>query len=86
MEKRKKKLRGIVVSDRAQKSIVVEVSTKKKHPTYGKQIIWSKKYMVHDENNDCKTRDVVEIVESRPYSKKKVFKVSRIINKAEVVQ
>lgn len=85
MEKRRKKLQGLVVSDRPQKSIVVEVSTKKKHPRYGKQIVWSKRYMVHDEKDQGKMGDTVEIVESHLRSRRKAFELSKVVIKAEKI-
>lgn len=84
--KKKKVFRGTVVSDKGDKSIVVEVSTKKKHPRYHKQIRWSKKYLVHDEKNEAKIGYVVDIEECRPYSKRKTFMLTQIVNKVEEVK
>ena len=66
---------GVVVSDKMDKTIVVSVSRFIKHPLYGKFYKVSKKYKAHDENNKFKTGDSVEIVETRPISKDKRFKV-----------
>ena len=68
-------LKGIVVSDKMDKTVVVSVSTFIKHPKYGKYYKVSKKYKAHDEENKYKTGDSVEIVETRPISKDKRFKV-----------
>lgn len=75
MEKKAKKLNGVVVSDKMDKTIVVTVSRFIKHPLYGKYYKVSKKYKAHDENNKYKIGDVVEIVETKPISKDKKFKV-----------
>lgn len=68
-------LKGVVVSDKMDKTVVVSVSRFIKHPLYGKFYKVSKKYKAHDENNKYKTGDTVEIVETRPISKDKKFKV-----------
>lgn len=67
--------KGIVVSDKMDKTIVVSVSKFIKHPKYGKYYKVSKKYKAHDEENKYKTGDKVEIIETRPISKDKKFKV-----------
>ena len=71
----KRVLKGQVVSDKNNKTIVVEVKRRFKHPFYGKVISRSKKYHAHDENNKFKNGDKVKIIESKPYSKNKKFKV-----------
>lgn len=68
-------LKGVVVSDKMDKTVVVSVSRFVKHPLYGKFYKVSKKYKAHDENNRCKVGDKVEIVETRPISKDKNFSV-----------
>jgi small subunit ribosomal protein S17 len=68
-------LKGVVTSDKMDKTVVVSVSRFIKHPLYGKFYKVSKKYKAHDENNKYKTGDTVEIVETRPISKDKKFKV-----------
>ncbi|MFZ2072613.1 MAG: 30S ribosomal protein S17 [Minisyncoccia bacterium] len=68
-------LKGVVVSDKMDKTVVVSVSRFLKHPKYGKFYKVSKKYKAHDEDNTCKTGDNVEIIETRPISKDKRFKV-----------
>lgn len=72
-ETNKKTLRGTVVSDAMDKTVVVEVGRFVKHPKYKKFYTVSKKYHAHDENNQFKIGDTVEIVETRPISKKKSF-------------
>ncbi|MBN8544378.1 MAG: 30S ribosomal protein S17 [Alphaproteobacteria bacterium] len=67
----KRVLQGVVVSDKAAKTITVRVERKIKHPLYNKIIRRSKKYAAHDETNSCKVGDVVRIVESKPMSKSK---------------
>ena len=70
-----KKLTGVVVSDKMDKTVVVSVSRYVKHPKYGKYMVRSKRYKAHDENNTYKTGDKVEIQETRPISKDKTFVV-----------
>ncbi|KAA0258464.1 30S ribosomal protein S17 [Deferribacter autotrophicus] len=79
--KRRKIRRGVVVSDRMDKSVVVKVETLKLHPKYHKFIRRSKKFMAHDENNECRIGDIVEIIETRPLSKRKRWRVSKIIER-----
>ncbi len=70
---------GVVVSDKMDKTVVVKVDRLIKHPVYNKYIKRSAKYKAHDENNSCKNGDRVMIVESRPLSKDKCWKVRQII-------
>jgi small subunit ribosomal protein S17 len=70
-------LKGVVVSDKMDKTVVVSVSNFIKHPKYGKYYKVSKKYKAHDEENKYKVGDEVEILETRPISKDKKFKVVR---------
>lgn len=78
-----KSIVGTVVSDKMDKTVVVLVSMKKKHPIYGKYITYTKKYKAHDKKNDCKVGDTVRIVETRPLSKDKYFRVLEIIERAK---
>ena len=71
----KRILKGQVVSDKNNKTIVVEVKRRFKHPFYGKVISRSKKYHAHDENNKFKEGDLVKIIERRPVSKLKTWQV-----------
>ena len=74
------------MSDRMNKTVVVAVETRKVHPLYKKAIRVSKKYKAHDENNACKIGDKVKIVETRPLSKEKRWRVTEIISKKEVAE
>lgn len=83
----KRKVReGLVVSDKMDKTVVVAVETRKVHPLYKKAISVTKKYKAHDENNACKIGDKVKIVETRPLSKEKRWRVTEIVSKKEVVK
>jgi small subunit ribosomal protein S17 len=73
---------GVVVSDRMDKTIVVNVERYFKHPAYKKYIRRHKKYMAHDENNQCRIGDIVQIIESRPISKSKCWRVRSVVEKA----
>lgn len=73
---------GTVVSDKMDKTIVVAIKTKTKHPLYGKTVNRTNKLKAHDENNECNVGDVVEIMETRPLSKQKRFRLVNIIEKA----
>ena len=73
---------GKVVSTSMDKSVVVKVTTHKKHPKYGKFVISSQKYLVHDEKNECGVGDRVKIIESRPLSKRKRWRLREIIERA----
>jgi len=74
---------GIVVSDKMDKSIVVAEKKKMKHPIYGKFVNKTTKYHVHDEKNDCNEGDTVRIMETRPLSKTKCWRVVEIIERAK---
>lgn len=74
---------GVVVSDKMDKTIVVAVRDKVKHPIYKKTMNKTKKYKVHDENNEAGIGDTVEIEETRPLSKDKYFRLVRIVEKAK---
>ena len=75
-------LSGRVVSDKMNKTITVLVERKVKHPLYGKIMVRSKKYHVHDENNEFHTGDTVVIEECRPFSKTKAWRVVKLMEKA----
>lgn len=76
---------GTVVSDKGDKTIKVQVTLKRKHPLYGKRVEFSSKFTAHDENNEAKIGDVVKIMETRPLSKTKHFRLVEIIEKAVIV-
>ena len=73
---------GVVVSDRMDKTIVVEVQRLTRHPMYGKVMRRSSKVKAHDEANECRQGDRVEITECRPLSKEKTWRVSKILARA----
>ena len=77
-----KTLTGIVTSDVRDKTITVTVTSRETHPLYGKQYTVSRKYTAHDENNEAHIGDRVRIVETRPFSKTKSFKLDVIEEKA----
>ena len=85
MEKRnlRKERIGLVVSNKMDKSIVVMVNRKVKHPIYGKFINKSSKFMSHDEKNDCNIGDIVKIMETRHLSKNKSWRLVEIIERAK---
>ena len=84
-EQTKRELVGIVVSDKADKTITVKVETYKKDPKYGKRIKYSKKYAAHDEENVAKVGDKVRLAQTRPLSKTKRYELKEIIEKAVVL-
>ncbi len=84
MERNLRKTRvGIVTSDKMDKTIVVTVDRKVKDPLYKKYVSRRKKFMAHDENNECGIGDTVEIIETRPLSKGKCWRLNAIIEKAK---
>lgn len=84
-EKVVRSLSGRVVSDKMDKTVTVLVERKIKHPLIGKIVRRSKKFHAHDENNECREGDLVVIEESRPLSRTKTWRVSKIVEKAAVV-
>ncbi len=84
MERNLRKSRvGIVVSDKMDKTVVVAIRERVKHPLYGKIVNKTRKLKAHDENNECKIGDTVSIAETRPLSKDKCWRVVEIIEKAK---
>ncbi len=85
MEKRnlRKERTGIVVSNKMDKSIVVQIERRFKHPVYGKYVKKSNKFVAHDEKNDCNIGDTVRIMETRPLSKNKNWRLIEIIERAK---
>ncbi len=77
-----KTLTGVVTSDVADKTITVTVTSRETHPIYKKQYTVSRKYAAHDENNDAHKGDTVRIVETRPVSKRKSFKLDEIVKRS----
>lgn len=79
-----RKLRGTVVSDKMDKTVVVAVSTLKEHPIYRKKYKVTTKFKAHDEDNACKTGDLVEITETRPISRDKRWNVARKVSAGDM--
>ena len=86
IEARHKTMIGRVVSNKMDKTIVVAVEVVKRHPLYRKAIKRAVKYKVHDEKNECNEGDVVRIIETRPLSKEKRWRLGEIITKKEAVE
>ncbi|MCX7851119.1 30S ribosomal protein S17 [Thermus sp.] len=82
MEQQRKRLIGVVTSDKMDKTVVVLVERQYRHPLYKKVVRSSKKYLAHDEENACRVGDRVVILESRPYSRRKRWVVSEILERA----
>ena len=74
---------GVVVSDKMDKTIVVAIKTKVRHPLYGKMVNRTRKFKAHDENNECGIGDIVRVMETRPLSKDKRWRVVEIVEKAK---
>ncbi|MCD6179984.1 MAG: 30S ribosomal protein S17 [Bacteroidales bacterium] len=84
MERNLRKERiGLVVSNKMEKSITVVIERKEKHPIYGKFLKRTKKFIAHDENNDCNIGDTVKITETRPLSKNKRWRLVEILERAK---
>ncbi|MDR1676737.1 MAG: 30S ribosomal protein S17 [Tannerella sp.] len=79
----RKERTGVVSSNRMDKSITVAVKWKEKHPIYGKFVSKTKKYHAHDEKNECNIGDVVKIMETRPLSKTKRWRLVQIVERAK---
>jgi small subunit ribosomal protein S17 len=79
----RKARRGVVVSDNMDKSVVVRVDRRTTHARYDKTITRSKRYLAHDETNDCSVGDLVRLEETRPLSKRKHWRVSDVIERAK---
>ncbi|MEW6075135.1 MAG: 30S ribosomal protein S17 [Candidatus Omnitrophota bacterium] len=83
---RRKEFRGIVISDKMEKTIVVRVTRLAKHPKYRRIMKQCNKYKVHDESRQAKVGDEVRILETRPLSKDKRYRLVEITKKADVIQ
>ncbi|MBM6615094.1 MAG: 30S ribosomal protein S17 [Desemzia incerta] len=81
----RKVYQGRVVSDKMDKTIVVQIDTQKRHPVYGKRMKYSKKYKAHDENNSAKLGDIVKIMETRPLSATKHFRLVEIVEESIII-
>ena len=80
----RKVLRGTVVSDKMDKTIVVEITTTHSHPLYGRQVKYSTKFKAHDEENIARNGDTVQIMATRPLSATKRFRLVKVVKKAEI--
>ncbi len=83
MREQRKRLIGVVTSDKMDKTAVVAVTTTKRHPKYGKVMRLSKKYKIHDENNECRIGDRVQIIESKPISREKRYALVSVLDRAK---
>ncbi len=79
---RRKMVTGTVVSDKMDKTVTVKVSRRLQHPRYKKFLTRSKKYHAHDENNECHVGDMVQLMETRPISRSKRWRVVEVVKKA----
>ncbi|MBA7523774.1 30S ribosomal protein S17 [subsurface metagenome] len=79
----RKILTGNVVSDKMQKTVVIKITRRKLHPLYKKYVTKSKKIKAHDERNECSIGDIVRVIESRPLSKDKNWRLLEIVEKAK---
>ena len=86
METKRKTRQGRVISNKMEKTIVVAVETSRRHPIYKKTIKKTTRYKAHDEKNECGPGDIVRLVETRPLSKEKRWRVVEIVTRAEVLE
>ena len=86
MEKKHKTRFGRVVSDKMDKTVVVAVETPKRHPLYKKTLKRTVKYKAHDKDNECRPGDKVRIVETRPLSRHKQWRVAEIVTRGKVIE
>ncbi|MEW6540928.1 MAG: 30S ribosomal protein S17 [Bacillota bacterium] len=85
MERNSRKVRtGRVVSDKMDKTVVVAVDTLVKHPLYGRTMRRTRKFMAHDENNECRIGDKVKIAETRPLSRHKRWRVAEVLERSQI--
>ncbi len=84
MERKTRRIQdGTVISDKMDKTVVILVERRTQHPLYKRTVKRSQKFMAHDEENTCRVGDKVEIIESRPHSKTKKWRVRRVLERAE---
>ena len=86
MDKKRKVRIGKVTSNKMDKTVVVLVEARRRHPQYKKVVKYTSKFKAHDENNECSIGDTVKIIETRPLSKDKRWRVTEIIRKKEVAE
>lgn len=84
--KARRTLTGVVVSDKCLKTITVLVRTDKKHALYNKKVLYTKKFLAHDENGEAHVGDTVEIMETRPLSATKHFRLVKVVSKVKSVE
>jgi small subunit ribosomal protein S17 len=82
VQRQKKVLQGVIVSDKMEKTAVALVARTIQHPIYGKTVRRSKRYKIHDEKNECRIGDYVRLIECRPLSKDKCWRLLEIVRKA----
>ncbi|MCP5096400.1 MAG: 30S ribosomal protein S17 [Chloroflexi bacterium] len=83
MREQRKRLAGVVTSDKMDKTVTVAVTTTKRHPIYGKVMRLVKKYKAHDESNECRLGDRVQIIEAKPISRTKRWSVVDVLDRAK---
>jgi len=83
MKQKRRRMEGVVVSDKMEKTVVVEVTRLRRHQLYGKVIRQRRKFMAHDDSNTCRVGDRVRIVESRPLSRHKHWVVENVLERAQ---
>jgi small subunit ribosomal protein S17 len=86
MEKKQKTRLARVLSNKMDKTVLVEVETRRRHPRFKRVVSYRAKFKVHDENNACGVGDLVRIVETRPLSKEKRWRVAEIVTKVEQIE
>jgi len=86
MEKKQKTRLARVLSNKMDKTVLVEVETRRRHPRFKRVVSYRAKFKVHDENNACGVGDLVRIIETRPLSKEKRWRVAEIVAKAEQIE
>ena len=86
MRERRKVLTGRVVGDKMTKTVIVEVEHRRSHPLYGKVVTRTRRFKAHNEEPEAKLGDLVKIIESRPFSREKHFRVSEIVQRGVVVE
>lgn len=82
-QKNRRSYTGVVVSDKMDKTVVVQVATRKLHKLYRKYVIWSKKLKAHDEKNEARVGDTIRIEECRPISKTKTWRLAEIVERGK---
>jgi small subunit ribosomal protein S17 len=86
MKKNQKTRLGRVLSNKMDKTVLVEVETRRRHPRFKRVVTYRKEFKVHDEANACGVGDLVRIIETRPISKEKRWRVAEILTKAEAIE